>query len=182
MMAMSLLHVPKTGGVALATALGRHVVRMGHDMRLEDYPLWPPIISIVRDPVARWISAWDMTYQPNRNIPEYVRWPTANDAALDPEALAWLESYWGRAFWSQCYWLRDAVYTLSRCWYIAHTETLDEDFAIIRDAIGAMGCEMPARTSGRRNANQGVKSILTPVAETAIRAHYHDDYALLRGL
>lgn len=177
-MAMSLMHIPKTGGAALGSALGRHVHRMGHETRLESMPLWPPIITIVRDPVARWVSAWDMVLQ-KRHPPEYERWPTATDAALQPEALAWLEDYWGRVFTPQTYWLRDPAYAWKRCWYIAHTETLDDDFLTIREAIGASG-EMPTGT--RRNAYQGEKSTLTPEAETALREWYAADYELLKGL
>ena len=185
MMAMALMHIPKAGGVALATALDRHVHRMGHETRLESMPLWPPIITIVRDPVARWVSAWDMCARQMRHVPEYERWPTATDAALNPEALAWLESYWGRAFTPQTWWLRDTKYALKRCWYIAHTETLSADFETIKTAIGAIECEMPGPTSNRRNAAAGhgdTKSVLTPEAIFAITRHYAEDYELLRGL
>lgn len=181
MMAMSLMHIPKTGGAALSAALGRHVHRMSHSMRLEDMPIWPPIITICRDPVARWISGWDMVLK--QRVPrEYEQWPTAEDAALNPEALTWLEEYWGLVFKPQTYWLRDAIYARTRCWYIAHTERLDDDFAIIRDAIGAVGCEMPNVASRRHNANQGVKSVLTPEAADAVRAYYREDCELLEGL
>jgi hypothetical protein len=180
MMAMALQHIPKTGGSALATALDRHVHRMGHNTRLEDMPLWPPIITIVRDPVERWISAWDMCRR-QRHVTEYQRWPTAEVAALDPEALDWLEGYWGKAFTPQSWWLRDAKYALKRCWYIAHTETLTEDFETIRLAIGAIECSMPD-SPGRRNANPGEKSELSLEAELALTARYAEDYELLAGL
>ena len=178
---MTLMHVPKTGGVALSHALGRHVHRMGHETTLEALPIWPPIITIVRDPVARWVSAFDMVTRQKRHVPEFDRWPDATTAALDPEALAWLESYWGRAFTPQTHWLRDARYALTRCWYIAHTETLDDDFETIRDAIGAPECVMPIKAA-LRNANQADKSRVTPEAEAAIRVHYAADYELLEGL
>jgi len=182
MQAMSLLHIPKTGGTALAHALDRYVHRMGHETRLEALPLWPPIVTVVRDPVERWVSAWDMCFRQKKHISEYERWPSASEAALDPEALAWLESYWRRAFTPQTYWLRDSRYALKRCWYIAHTETLTSDFEAIRDVIGAVGCEMPAEGSRRRNGNPAEKSVLTSEAERALREHYFDDYTLLEGL
>ncbi len=178
---MTLMHVPKTGGVALSHALGRHVHRMGHETRLEDLPLWPPIITIVRDPVARWVSAYDMVARQKRHVAEMDRWPTASDIALDPEGRAWLESYWGRAFTPQVHWLRDAKYALRRCWYIAHTETLDSDFEAMRDALGATECVMPIKAA-LRNANQAEKSILSPEAQGAIRQHYAADYEVLGGL
>jgi hypothetical protein len=181
MQAMSLLHIPKTGGVALSRALGRHVFSMGHTSRLEDLPIWPPIITIVRDPAARFVSAWDMVYRQKSGIPEFERWPTPSEAALVPEARAWLEDYWGRAFLPQVHWLRDASYALGRCWYIAHTETLTRDFETIRDALGLVGCEMPM-TVARRNANPGEKSTLTDAAAAAIREHYADDIRLLEAL
>ena len=181
MQPMLLLHLPKTGGVALDHALGLHVHRMGHETRLEDLGIWPPIITIVRDPVARWISAYDMVDRQRKHVPESDRWPDASAAALDPEGRAWYRSYWGRVFDPQVYWLRDAKYALKRCWYIAHTETLTADFEAIRDAIGATDCVMPIKAS-MRNANQAAKSVLTPEAQTAIREHYAADYELLARL
>ena len=175
------MHLPKTGGVALAHALHGYVQREGHKSRLESMPLWPPIITILRDPVERWISAWDMTQQ-QRCPPEYGKWPSASACALDPEALAWLEGYWGQVFVPAVWWLRDIDYARSRLWYIAHTETLTQDFEIIRDAIGATDCVMPRPGHGHRNANQGVKSVLTPEAEAALREHYAADYELLEAL
>jgi hypothetical protein len=181
MQAMSLMHIPKTGGTAMAHALDRYVHRMGHETRLEAMPIWPPIITVVRDPVERWVSAWDMCLRQRRHVPEYERWPDASTAALDPEALDWLESYWGRAFTPQVFWLRDAKYALRRTWYICHTETLSADFEIIRDAIGAVGCEMPTKPR-LRNANPAEKSVLSPEAEAAIRDRYAADYRLLKEL
>ena len=181
MMALSLMHVPKTGGTALAHALGRHVHRMGHKTRLQDMPLWPPIITVVRDPVDRWVSAFDMCLRQKRHVPEFDRWPTATEAALDPEGMAWLQSYWDPAFTPQTWWLRDARYALKRCWYIAHTETLSDDFETIREALGAKG-EMPRAKDSRRNANTDAKSHLTAEARAAVREYYADDYQLLRRL
>lgn len=178
---MTLLHLPKTGGVALSHALGRHVHRMGHETLLEHLPIWPPIITIVRDPVARWVSAYDMVDRQRRHVPESDRWPDASAAALDPEGRAWYETYWKPVFYPQTRWLRDARYALRRCWYICHTETLDDDFATIREAIGANDCVMPIKAS-LRNQNQADKSVLTPEAQAAIREHYADDYELLAGL
>lgn len=181
MLPMLLMHVPKTGGVALSHALGLHVHRMGHETRLEHLGIWPPIITIVRDPVARWISAYDMVDRQRKHVPESDRWPDASAAALDPEGRAWYESYWKSPFWPQTHWLRDATYALRRCWYIAHTETLDDDFAAIREAIGAADCVMPTKAA-LRNANQAEKSALNDEAAAAIREHYAQDYDLLAGL
>ena len=154
---------------------------MGHETRLEHLPIWPPIITIVRDPVSRWVSAYDMVARQKRHVAEMDRWPTANDVALDPEGRAWLDGYWGRVFHPQTFWLRDAKYALARCWYIAHTETLDDDFEIIRTAIGATECNMPSKPS-LRNANQADKSVLSDEAQAVLREHYAEDYELLEGL
>jgi hypothetical protein len=175
------MHMPKTGGTALATALRGHVHRQGHKARLETLPLWPPIVTVVRDPVERWVSGWDMCFR-QRHVPQFDRWSSPSAAALDPEALAWLEDYWDRIFAPASWWLRDAKTALARCWYIAHTETLTADFEVIRDALGATECAMPAPGSNRRNANPAEKSTLTPAAIEALREHYAADYALLEGL
>ena len=174
------MHMPKTGGACLGLALHGHVHRMGHMSRLEDMSLWPPIITIVRDPVARWISGWDMCFRRRPGLAEYRRWPTADAAALDPEALQWLTGYWSQVFLPQSWWLRDAKYALSRLWYVAHTETLDADFLTIKDAIGATG-EMPTNPR-HRNASPTEPSTLSPEAGAAIREHYAADYRLLEGL
>ncbi len=180
----SLLHIPKTGGTALGAALGRYAHRMGHGMTLMQLPLWPPIIAIVRDPVARWRSAWDMTARQRTNTyAPFERWgENPNDYPKDPEAMQFLEGHWGKAFWPQTYWLRDAPYALSRCWYIAHTETLTEDFELLRDALDARGCEMPGPTHPARNAVPGSPTVLTDEAKDGIRDYYADDCALLAAL
>jgi len=178
---LNLMHIPKSGGVALSHALHGYMQRMGHKSNLEALPLWPPIVTILRDPVERWVSAWDMTQQ-QRCPPEYGKWPSASDCALDPGALEWLEGYWGQLFVPATWWLRDADYARSRLWYICHTETLDEDWRTIRDAIGAVDCAMPPVGNGHRNAQPGTKSLLTPEAVAAVRAYYADDYELLEGL
>jgi len=154
---------------------------MGHETRLEELPLWPPIITIVRDPVARWISGYDMVTRQKRHVPEFDRWPTADAIALDPEGRAWLGSYWGRVFDPQVRWLRSARYAERRCWYIAHTETLDADFETMREALGAIECVMPIKAA-LRNANQADKSVLSPAAQAAIREHYAADCELMEAL
>lgn len=181
---LRLMHIPKTGGSALAAALGPHVHRMGHNVTLGRIPLWPPIVTIVRDPVARWVSGFDMVSR-QKHMPQWERWPDASAVATDPEALEWARERWRPVFEPLTYWMPDAAYALQRLWYVAHTETLDEDFRVITEAIGATECRMPTPDDERRNAldvHGGAKSTLTDEAEAALRAYYAEDYELLAGL
>ena len=178
------LHIPKTGGLALAHGLDGHIHRFGHGTTLRAIP--DPAVTIVRDPIARFVSAWDMCARQGKHFKvEYSRWPTASLAAVSEEAMAWLAEKYLHAFYPLTWWLESADYARSRLWYIAHTETLDADFAVICERLGLEGLHLPAIGDQHRNdhAQHGSsKSVLDADAAIALREYYDDDYRLLEEL
>lgn len=176
------LHIPKTGGLALWDALDGQGHRLGHLTRLRQAP--DPVITIVRDPVDRWVSAHDMCSRQFRHLPESARWPTADSFALDAEGMRWLEARFEHAFFPLVWWLETADYARERCWYICHTETLDADWEVVRRMIGSER-SLPAIGQQHRNDHlqHGTpKSVLSSAAIAALREWYADDYLLLDGL
>ena len=178
---MHQLHIPKTGGLALATALDGHIHRFGHGSRLRDLP--DPVIATVRDPVARYVSAWDMCARQS-HLPQYERWPTASDAALDDEGFAWLTEQFLHAFRPLVWWLESAEYARERCWHICHTETLEADVAAV---CARLGLERHLPDLGHTHSNSArshgtAKSVLTAEAIAALRERYAGDHELLRGI
>lgn len=176
------LHIPKTGGWALCNALGAQSHRMGHSTRLRQIPEDAPVITTVRDPVARWVSAFDMCA---RQLRQFQRpYEVASDFAVNDDGRAWLEEHFEHVFRHLTWWLESPEYVKERGVIVLHTETLDDDWETVKAKHGLTG-ELAPPGHGHRNdhRDQGtVKSVLTPEAMTTLDAVYADDYALLEGL
>jgi hypothetical protein len=181
---LTLLHIPKTGGTAVANGLREHVRQLGHQATLSDAP--DPVITIVRDPAERFVSAWDSCARQRKTYARwYDRWPTANHAALDDEAFAWFGATFTYMFEPMTRWLRAAPYALARCAYIAHTETLDDDWPSIAMLAGNPRLTLPPRDHREANPREGYgveRSTLSEDAREVLRHRYADDYELLEAI
>lgn len=167
---IQLIHIPKTGGTALAHALHGVAHHNGHSVTLSTLRRPGPVITIVRDPVARFVSAfWWMA--------EHHLWPWASPddmaAGIGSEAVdARLRDT--LVFWPQSHWL-DADTPLL---WTGHTETLDTDVLALADLI-AVPVILP--TSGReRNAGRRAAP-MSPAGAAAVRDFYAADYRLMEG-
>lgn len=150
---MTFVHIPRTGGLALTEALrGTGVVARGHALRLS---MVGEAITIVRDPIARFISAYDHQ-RPDIDIEELAQDPSRGGWFFDPMT-AWL----------------DVDRPLL---WVGHTETLAADVARLWDLLGFVG-HLPAGYNASRQ-----HSTLSPEGQAAVRAWYADDYALLERL
>jgi len=175
------LHTPKCGGLALAAALGGQGHRWGHSSRLRDLP--DPAITVIRDPVARWVSAYDMVAR------QFKQWPeadglTASTAALSDEWRSWLRERFPHVWYPLHRWLRTPAYVLHRGVVVLRTETLDRDWLDVKARYGLTGT-LPRPGERHRNdhAQHGtVRSSLTPRAEARLRDLYADDYWFLETL
>lgn len=113
-MAVTFVHIPRTGGLALTEALrGSGVITRGHQPRLSGCD---EAITILRDPVERFVSCWD-------------HW---NPSGLDIETLARDPERGGWWFAPASAWL-DCDRPLL---WVGRTETLAEDYERLRDLLG----------------------------------------------
>lgn len=155
-----LVHIPKTGGTALAAALGPRVRRPGHGLVLSDVPPGADVITIVRDPIERFVSAfWHIANA--RLFP----WASPDHLARElPE-----DEMRALVFRPQTTWL-DADRELA---WVGHTETLEQDFEQLRDIMGLPPeCALPPRPP-RRDVRLSKASIGNLVA------YYASDYRWL---
>ena len=172
------VHIPKTGGSALAQAYATSgaINRNGHAFTLSWLKHGDDAITIVRDPVDRFVSAfnWIATY---RRETSPVAWPWAS-----PDAMALgigsemvdgaLEGL--QVFIPQSHWLDG---DLARLIWVGRTETLRADYAELKARLGIHeDLPPPGPTANTGPPHQ-------PLSERAIasvRDWYADDYELLR--
>lgn len=156
------VHIPKTGGTALAAALGNRVYRPGHHLRLSMVPSDEAAITILRDPVERYISAFG--HMPNGELSSPEEMALALDAPIDHDV-----------YRPQSYWI-DSDHPLA---WVGFTETLDQDVRALEDIVGAH-LELP-KSGYARNAGPPHQP-LSYAAEEIVRLWYADDYELLERL
>lgn len=174
-----LLHVPKTGGTAVKTALGRcriprdvRLVRHGHLVRLRDIPERDHVAFFIRDPVARYVSSFNDRLREGR--PGHVspwddferavfkRFPTPESLAIalssdDPEmraeaARAMQGTHLLRARLTD--WLGDPDFLRSRrhqILLVGRQEMLEADFGRMKSMLGITSrCELPTDKNAHR--------------------------------
>jgi len=168
---LHLLHIPKTGGTALALALYGHVVRHGHTVRLDALPAGGQAIVFVRDPVARFVSAFDFARRADeQNRDGYFRQVEAFASVSD---FALRGDHGHPIFRPLTWWLDDLADP--RLYFVGRTEHLERDFAVLASLMGLHDRNLPPLP-----AHPG--STLSAMAEAYIRERYADDYALLEDL
>ena len=162
-----LVHIPKTGGSSLAT-LQWLCAAHGHDQSVADVP--KPAIVVLRDPVARFLSAFDM-FRAQRHILESVdEWFA--DFAVN------IERDWpGHCFRPQS-WYWDGRHSNDVA--VLRTEWLDPLF----------GPDLPPPGDRRRNEARrnwaGIpdgrweRTTLSDSQLDTVRRYYAADYGLLR--
>jgi hypothetical protein len=198
------LHIGKTGGTAIQEALkpvrtrGRYAIALHrHRTTLADLPDGEPFFLCVRDPIARYVSAFygrqraDLPryYVPHRpgEAAAFARYPTANalaEAIGTPEGDAAMESiqhvrdhYW-RWVVDQRH-LHTAV-EAEQVLGVLRQEHLDTDFSQLLERL-----ELPQTTLQRdpvkahRNPDDVDRS-LSPLARHNLEEWYRDDYDFLR--
>lgn len=167
---LELVHIPKTAGTALAWATRGTVHHNGHSVTLRLLRRTGPAITIVRDPVARFLSAFD--WVATRQL---FRWATPDEMARNLEDAG--NEMHHIVFRHQSYWLDD---DLARLVWVGHTETLDTDVEALAELTG-QPIELPPPGHDKRNEARN-RYALSSEGEEKVRARYADDYALLARL
>jgi hypothetical protein len=201
-----LLHIPKTGGSALKTALERsefdgryHLLVHGHSFRLSDVPEGEKFFFAVRDPATRFLSAFGSRQRQGRpgdprpwrpeEMPVYQRFSTANDLAValfssDGEERATAQTAMAalRPFWSFWHWFGDEDRLTRRhddLLMILFQERLDADFQTLTRRL-ELTTSLPTDDVGA-NRNQTPSSLarLSDRAIDNLRVWYRRDYEFL---
>jgi Sulfotransferase family len=162
------LHIPKTGGTAITTALSGHetsgdyelVIHDGHGVQLADIPLGEKIFFFMRDPISRFVSGfygrqrqdfprYDAPWDANEEA-VFRRFNTPNDLALalssddrdlQLAAATALKSLLQIKMPLQT-WLKSESYLRSRRYdilFIGFQESLNDDFELLRRILNLPG-------------------------------------------
>jgi|GEM_PF-1118313 len=200
------LHISKTGGTAIKSSLaGRfntdryHVLVTPHPFRLRDVPKGEAFAFILRDPIRRFVSAFNHRLAEGR--PAYcdpwtkaerkvfTQFPDANslgralassDRKVSRQA-AWAMRHVALLDTPYTFWLGSLSYLRSRdsdlC-FIGFQESLTEDFARFQTIAGYPEVVCLPTDAGKANRTGSSSTKLDPEAERALRVWYAEDYAL----
>lgn len=202
------LHIGKTGGSAVKTALrpyqrrGRYDLELAwHHTLLRDVPRGERVVFFLRDPVDRFVSGFDNQkrgatprYRHTWTVEEaaaFERFPTPTDLALalgssDPEEREAAEAAMGaidhvrRSFWD---WFGDEAYFRSRLddvFFVGFQETLEADFFELRELLGLPETIRLPSDDVEAHRRPEPPSPLPAEAEALIRRWYAADYDFVR--
>jgi hypothetical protein len=168
-MEMYALRIPKAASQALVDTLKDIAFIPVHEFSLTYVPEGKLAWAIMRDPVQRFRSAFDMyTVWPQSNLLE--RFPTVDDfVAAGPEE--WMSPEWGCGYWKAKWWLRSAEYVRERGAIVLDYRTFNDD-------LEAMGFPRPgvAHPTTRGKTTMSADSVLR------LKDYYADDYRLMEEL
>ena len=198
------LHIPKTGGSALLSALAPHADAAGlvlhdHFARLADVPHGERVVFAVRDPAERFVSGFNSRLRKGmpRNYFEWTpvlregfdRFPTANslaeaisdsDSARRRQAMLLI----GNVFHigtPLSYWLGSVEYLESRTadvLLVLRQARLNDDFERLKSMLGIPSAvRLPIDPVGAHATPPGYETDLSVLARANLAAWYAGDYA-----
>jgi hypothetical protein len=205
--ALHFLHIGKTGGSAVKSALGGKVSSRyrlhlhGHGHLLTDVPRGKKCFFFVRDPLRRFVSGF---YSRQRQgLPRYlVPWSPGEEEAFrrfaSPNKLAVALSSGDVETRSAALaamnsiqhvrdpygrWFIDTEYLESRLsdiLFVGSQERLDDDFNCLKELVRLPGdCRLPQDDLGAHRSPRGLDTHLDDSAKANLLAWYADDYRLL---
>lgn len=162
-MTVQLIHPPRTGGTLAASLLPVH--RNGHTFRLAHVRDGDRAVVFLRDPLARFVSAFDYTKRHSERVgggyfDAITRFPSASAFALTGDLDH--ELFRPLTWW---------VPSLEGVWFAGRTERLRYDLPALAQRLGVR-IEVPPHRAP-------VRSALSQKARHYLRRHYAADYALL---
>ena len=202
-------HIGKTGGTALNDALVTHAASCaytfqfrGHAMKLTDVPAGKKFLFVVRDPLHRFVSAFNGRLREDRpryHYPWTSEERTAFAAFETPDALARALSsdhartreraeramrgigHLNSSYW---YWFHDESTFRAResdMLFIGFTERLTADFEILKSKLGLPSeAQLPSDERAAHRTPASFDAHLSDVARTNLERWYADDLAFLR--
>ena len=203
---LHLLHIGKTGGTAVRTAIGgrktrdHEIVVHGHDDTLPDVPGGEQVIFFVRDPVTRFVSAFYSRQRQGRPL-TFHPWTEGEEKAFasfaGPGDLARALASGDEAARDAMSairhvreplskWLVDEAYVRSRIGdvlFVGSQERLDDDFARLKEMLDLPGrVKLPADDVKAHRNPRDLDYSLDDESIRSIRAWYAGDYALIAAL
>jgi len=208
------LHVGKTGGTSLNHVLVEHAdearlrpVFGGHQLRVADIPTGESLMFVLRDPLSRFVSAFNSRLREGRPRYHYP-WREEERVAFKefgtPDelggALSSLNPFRrrrarramnsiGHVNTHYSYWFGTEAEFRSRLddvFFIAFQEQLDDDFELLRRKLGLPdGARLPQDATVAHRAPAGFATELGPRARTNLARWYAEDLAfveLCRGV
>lgn len=200
-----LIHISKTGGTAIKNALKDHLLTPSfmifpepHRITMRDIPNGHRIMFVTRDPVARFVSAFDSRQRqglPSRFAPwregeeiAFQLFPNANSLALalnpdHPEhanALKAMKSirHLRHTYWD---WFGDEN-ALRKRWedilFIGRIETFDADFRRLVDLLD-LPQEIALPSDSKRANRSDSSEPLSPEAEIWVKQWFQKDYEFI---
>lgn len=201
------LHIRKTGGTALKSALTpfpvtpRWVIYMHpHRVTLRDVPRGHCVMFVTRDPLARYVSGFGSRLRqgaPSHNVPwtdderiAFGHFPTPESLALalDPQHPEHERALHAMRSISHlnCYysdWFGSEQELEKRAGdvlFIGRTESLDADFAALRAALELPGgLALPGDARAANRTSGGSAPALSARASTLLKDWYAADYRFL---
>ena len=203
--ARTLLHIRKTGGTAIKTALRPHVdgcaIVLGkHDLTLVDVPAGERAFFCVRHPCQRFVSGFNSRSRKGQPR-NYIEWTDAEAWAFGrfktPNALAEALSSEDQASRGDAeramlgiahtglklsYWLLSASYVRKReadIVWVGHQPTLTEDFATLTTLLGLPGnVALPDDDVDAHRTPNGYETELSPTGDANIAHWYRKDFEI----
>lgn len=205
------LHIGKTGGTAVKLALKPHlhagtyeIVLEHHHTRLSDVPEGEAVFFVLRDPITRFVSAFNYRYrcaQPREFWPwtppeaeAFACFQTPNELA---EALSDPEDLWRQmaqqamrsiehvrdSFW---FWFHNPTYYAKRrddLLFVGFQETLERDFQQMLNVLGLdERIALPADPTVANRAPDIAKDPLSERGRQNLLSHYAADVQFYKAM
>jgi hypothetical protein len=205
---LHVLHVGKTGGTALNEALVQHktasryrLLFRGHSATLADVPLGERFLFLLRDPLSRFVSAFNSRLREGRPRYHYpwraeervafahFRTPdelatalSSRDAERRAQAVSAMRGI-GHLNTSYAFWFEDEVAFRARLddvFFIGFQERLDADFELLKLKLGLPeDAALPRDPTAAHQAPAGAKADLSAEAQANLEQWYERDLAFL---
>jgi Sulfotransferase family len=205
---LHVLHVGKTGGTSLNHILVEHagsarlrLIFGGHQLRVADVPVGELFMFVLRDPLTRFVSAFNSRLREGR--PRY-HYPWREEERLafaefkTPDQLATALSSRdarerararqamtaiGHVNTHYTYWFgKESAFRkrLGDVFFIGFQEQLDDDFELLRTKLGLpAGLQLPRDATVAHRSPPGFAVELSEVAQTNLSRWYKDDLAFV---
>jgi hypothetical protein len=202
-------HIGKTGGTALNEVLLEHgdssryrLIFGGHTLTLRDVPAGNPFMFVIRDPLRRFVSAFNGRLredQPRYHYPwrdeekvAFAIFQTPDQLATalsspDPEQRRQAENAMrgiGHVNTPYSYWFEDEEAFRSRVpdlFFVGFTEQLDDDFELLKPKLGLPAeLRLPRDETAAHRTPAGFSTQLSDVAHANLERWYAQDIALVQ--